>query len=260
MNPTFDAVAFQAQLVHYATIYRPVHWPHWLIAATGLLIAMLLVLAVHGALRHAFAGHAAQPDGQPLYLYPVPVRLWHWSNAALFVLLLGSGLISHFALLAAPATAWLVGFHVVCGFLLAGAWLGFLVINLVTGNGRHYRVRLGGLTSRLTRQAVYYLWGILRGEPHPFHADGQSKFNPLQQVTYLGVVHALIPALLVTGLFSYCPEWLGASLAGLRHGIFVAHEVLAVASVFFIFGHLYLCTTGRTPTETFRAMIDGYHR
>ncbi|HDT4516812.1 thiosulfate reductase cytochrome B subunit, partial [Escherichia coli] len=25
-------------------------------------------------------------------------------------------------------------------------------------------------------------------------------------------------------------------------------------------GHLYLCTTGRTPHETFKSMVDGYHR
>ncbi|ENG7288648.1 thiosulfate reductase cytochrome B subunit, partial [Escherichia coli] len=24
--------------------------------------------------------------------------------------------------------------------------------------------------------------------------------------------------------------------------------------------HLYLCTTGRTPHETFKSMVDGYHR
>jgi thiosulfate reductase cytochrome b subunit len=260
MNGALDTATFQSQLAQYAMIYRPVHWPQWLVGAGVLLVGMLVLMALHGTLRYTSGRHEEPPPAQPLYLYPLPVRLWHWSNALLFVVLLASGLITHFALLPAKATALLVSAHIVCGFLLAFVWLGFIAVNIVTGNGRHYLVHLNGLMSGVTRQTKYYLSGILRGEPHPFHADEQSKFNPLQQITYSGVVHALIPLLLITGLLSYGPEWLGASLAGLRHWIFLLHQVLGVASLFFICGHLYLCTTGRTPTESFRTMIDGYHR
>jgi len=220
---------------------------------------MLAVLGLHGALRYRSARASQPSSGRPQYLYPLPVRLWHGSNGALFVLLLGSGLTTHFALLPAGATAWLVGFHIVCGFLLAIAWVCFIAINIATGNGRHYVVQVTGLAARMALQTKFYFCGILRGEPHPFHPNATSKFNPLQQITYVGVVYALMPLLLLTGLLSYCPEWLGA-LAGLRHWIFVLHQILAAAGLFFLCGHLYLCTTGRTPTETFRTMIDGYHR
>jgi thiosulfate reductase cytochrome b subunit len=111
----------------------------------------------------------------------------------------------------------------------------------------------------LAIQAVYYLNGIIWGQPHPFHADEASKFNPMQQIAYVGVVYALCPLLIITGLFAHNPDWLG-SFNFLVHWVFSAHLVLAIASLVFLVGHLYLCTTGRTPVETFRAMIDGYHR
>ncbi|MDR3439106.1 thiosulfate reductase cytochrome B subunit [Telmatospirillum sp.] len=259
MNGALSAVDFQTQLGQFAKIYAPSYWPQWLIAGAVLLLGMLLALALHGALRYRFSHHQDEPS-EAQYLYPLAIRLWHWSNALLFAALLASGVINHFALLLPKETAGLVTFHFVCGCLLAATWAAFVAINIVTGNGRHYLVRASGLVGRMTLQTKYYLGGIIRGEPHPFHANAQSKFNPLQQVAYLGVAYALIPLLVITGLLSSSPDWLGTSLLGLRHWIFELHFVLAIASLFFIGGHIYLCTTGRTPLETFRSMIDGYHR
>lgn len=259
MNPALDATQFQAQLGQFGTLSRHHPWSALIIAAALLLLGMLAVLALHWFLRARNAKPGAEEPSHPLYLYKVPVRIWHWLNASLFLALIGSGFVNHFALAPAKLTVWLVDFHFVCGLALAAAWVAFVIINIATGNGRHYVLHFAGLASRMVIQAKYYLGGIIRGEPHPFHADEKSKFNPMQQIAYIGVVYALIPFLIMTGLFAYNPEWLG-SFAHLRHWVFMAHLLLAIASLFFLFGHLYLCTTGRTPTETFKAMIDGYHR
>ncbi len=40
----------------------------------------------------------------------------------------------------------------------------------------------------------------------PFPATTQSKFNPLQQVAYVGVMYGLLPLLLLTGLLCLYPQ------------------------------------------------------
>lgn len=106
--------------------------------------------------------------------------------------------------------------------------------------------------------AILFVWHYA-GEEHPFPATTQSKFNPLQQVAYVGVMYGLLPLLLLTGLLCLYPQAVGDVFR---------RKILVIAGAFcsgiykplFIFGHLYLCTTGRTPHETFKSMVDGYHR
>ncbi|EEU1171936.1 thiosulfate reductase cytochrome B subunit [Escherichia coli] len=166
----------------------------------------------------------------------------------------------YFALVGATAVKSLVAVHEVCGFLLLACWLGFVLINAVGGNGHHYRIRRQGWLERAAKQTRFYLFGIMQGEEHPFPATTQSKFNPLQQVAYVGVMYGLLPLLLLTGLLCLYPQAVGDVFPGVRYWLLQAHFALAFISLFFIFGHLYLCTTGRTPHETFKSMVDGYHR
>ena len=144
--------------------------------------------------------------------------------------------------------------------MLLACWLGFVLINGVGGNGHHYRIRRQGWLERAAKQTRFYLFGIMQGEEHPFPATTQSKFNPLQQVAYVGVMYGLLPLLLLTGLLCLYPQAVRDVFPGVRYWLLQAHFALAFISLFFIFGHLYLCTTGRTPHETFKSMVDGYHR
>ncbi len=96
-----------------------------------LLVGMWLVLGLHALLRARGVKKSLTDHGEKIYLYSKAVRLWHWSNALLFVLLLASGLINHFALVGATAVKSLVAVHEVCGFLLLACWLGFVLINSV---------------------------------------------------------------------------------------------------------------------------------
>ncbi|ACY84680.1 thiosulfate reductase cytochrome B subunit [Edwardsiella piscicida] len=233
--------------------YTPDYWPQWLALAAALVVALLVGLALHGALRYALAPKNAPGVPVRLYLYSAAVRCWHWSNALLFVLLLLSGLCGHFSL--GPVAQW-VALHTLCGYVLIVAWVGFVLINLLSGNGRHYRVRWRGLISRCLRQARFYLFGIMKGEVHPFVADARGKFNPLQQLAYLAIMYALVPLLMVSGLLCLYPQF----SAGQAPLMLTLHMVLAVVALMFLCAHLYLCTLGDTPGQIFRSMLDGYHR
>lgn len=149
----------------------------------------------------------------------------------------------------------MVQVHTWCGFALLAFWVGFVLINLTTGNGRHYRVNFSGLVTRCIRQTRFYLFGIMKGEAHPFAATEQSKFNPLQQLAYLAIMYALVPLLIITGLLCLYPQ-----VAGLGPVMLVLHMALAIIGLLFICAHLYLCTLGDTPGQIFRSMVDGYHR
>ncbi|HFZ8992991.1 TPA: thiosulfate reductase cytochrome B subunit [Citrobacter freundii] len=232
--------------------YAPAYWPVWLIGAGIIVLLMIAALVVHALLRRMLAPKTAYGEEQRDYLYSLAVRRWHWGNALLFVLLLLSGLFGHFSL---GPVALMVQLHTWCGFALLAFWVGFVLINAFSGNGVHYKVRLHGLVMRCLRQTRFYLYGIMKGEAHPFAATAQNKFNPLQQLAYLAVMYILLPLLLITGLLSLYPQWVGAGPLMLT-----VHMVLAVIGLLFICAHIYLCTLGDTPGQIFRSMIDGYHR
>ena len=198
-----------------------------------------------------------------LYLYSGWVRAWHWLNALLFLVLILSGASMHFA-----GTGWLLNFeiarpiHNVAGILVTIGWIGFVIGNLVTDNGRHYRVHLRGFFQRLFSQMRYYGYGIFQNEPHPFHPSAEMKLNTLQQLSYLGVMYLLMPVLILSGwafLFSiYLPE----TLFGLGSVWVVAmtHLTVAYFLALFVLVHLYIITTGDTLSSNLRAMITGWHR
>ncbi len=108
MNPSQHAEQFQSQLANYVPQFTPEFWPVWLIIAGVLLVGMWLVLGLHALLRARGVKKSVTDYGEKIYLYCKAVRLWHWSNALLFVLLLASGLINHFALVGATAVKSLV--------------------------------------------------------------------------------------------------------------------------------------------------------
>jgi len=198
-----------------------------------------------------------------LYLYPLWVRAWHWINALLFVALILSGASMHFA-----GTPWLLDFaiarpvHNVAGILLTIGWIGFVIGNLMTDNGRHYHVRLRGFLQRLLTQGRYYAVGIFRNEPHPFHPSAEMKLNTLQQISYLGVMYLLMPLLILSGWAFLFSVYLPDTLFGLGSVWVVAmsHLTIAYFLALFVLVHLYVITTGETVWTNMRAMLTGWHR
>ena len=198
-----------------------------------------------------------------IYLYPLWLRIWHWTNATLFLILIITGISMHYSSLKHPfipfRTARMI--HNVSGLLLMFMYLDFLIGNLFTWNGKHYIPNFKGLFNRIYRQTRFYLFGIFRGESHPYEATENLKFNPLQQITYITIMFIFMPLIVISGLFLLFPEFAPQQLFGMD-GLWpmaIIHAVVAYFLTLFTIGHIYLGTTGHTITSNFKGMIEGYH-
>ncbi|MEO5350275.1 MAG: cytochrome b/b6 domain-containing protein [Magnetococcus sp. YQC-3] len=240
-------------------------WLDW--AGLAILGLAAVTLLGHGLARWLLARpgshHEAEHprSGEGVELYPVWLRIWHWSNALSFIILIVSGVSLHFAGSTVPLLPFNTArvLHNVFGLLLTFAYGVYALATLFGRNGIHYRPRLAGLPGRLLRQAMFYGVGIFRGEPHPFPATARCKFNPLQQVTYLGVMFVFVPLLILSGLLFFFPEWAPEQFLEMD-GLWVvgvAHFLLGLLLTAFMLGHLYLATAGETLLGEFRKMIFG---
>ena len=115
-------------------------------------------------------------------------RFWHWTQAALIIMLAVTGFEVHgsFRLLGFEAA---VSLHELLAWLLITLIVFAVFWHFTTGEWRQYIPRRGHLGAMLR----YYLKGIFRGEAHPVKKTELSKLNPLQRLTYLGLKLAVIP-------------------------------------------------------------------
>ncbi len=224
----------------------------------------LIALSVHG---WNYAGAKKRKTTKAKihreYFYPLWLRSWHWVNAILFLLLIFSGITLQYASVEDPFLSFdsAITIHNTCGILLTLNYLLFFLGNLATGNYKQYIPKLKGIINRLFLQAKFYLIGIFRNDPHPFHTTIDKKFNPLQQITYLQIMYVAIPIMLVTGWALLFPEFIfedffGESGLGLTA---LLHTITGFFLSLFMFGHIYLATTGTSVMSNIRAMINGWH-
>jgi thiosulfate reductase cytochrome b subunit len=195
-------------------------------------------------------------------LYALHERIWHWLQAGVMILLVLSGFAIHypdrFGILGSMARA--VSWHSWIGFvLILNAFLG-LFYHLTAEKYHHYLPKMDDFTGGAIRQARFYLWGIFRGEPHPYEPDVRHKLNPLQKVTYLVLLNILLPFQILSGVLMWganrWPETF-ARVGGLKV-LGPSHTLGAYLFLAFLIGHIYLSTTGRTPMSHLRAMITGW--
>ena len=190
--------------------------------------------------------------------YPLWLRVWHWSNATLFLVLLATGIHMHFGFqLICFQTGFLI--HNVAGILLVTFYLLFLLGNLFLGNGRYYLLLREDIWPGILNQAIYYLNGIFLGRPHPYPHDEGRKFNPIQKLTYLVVVLLFLPAIIITGLALLFPDRLPLGVMGMPGIAFwtVAHTCIGYCFAIFMVVHMYLATTGHTIFELYLLMLFG---
>jgi len=184
------------------------------------------------------------------------------TNAILCLILIITGLSIQFS---NPSTVVkfnaAVAVHNISGIILSISYLVFFFGNLVTPNGFHYVIPVKGFLNRLLRQFRYYTIGIFRREQPPFPVTEESKFNPLQQVTYVLLMYVLVPFVIISGWGLLYPEITISGILGLS-GLDMT-DLLHITAGFGISiimcVHVYFCTIGKTPTSNFRSMIDGYH-
>lgn len=196
-----------------------------------------------------------------LWLHPFPLRIWHWLNTALVLLLMVTGI-----QLRAPDVVIFSGYrttvvlHKAAGFVMVASFLFWLAYTLASRCARkQYVIRLSDLTG-LVKQGKYYAFGVFRGWKNPFHAATEAKFNPLQKISYISIQFIFTPVIVVTGIFfSNILFFNGAikSIGGIRL-LDAIHVVVAYVFVAYLFVHVYMATVGRTPLAHTKAMFTGY--
>lgn len=192
-----------------------------------------------------------------IVLYERFERFWHWAQALIIITMMLTGfeirgLLPHiFGFQRAVTVHNLLAVALVTLIVFAIFW------HITTGEWRQYiptRKFLGEMVD-------FYLTGIFKGAPHPVKKHRMAKLNPLQRLAYLGFKVMIIPVQVTTGaLFFFYPNlqhtfgWSPTTL----WVIAVVHVLGAFGLVAFLIGHVYLTTTGHTPTTNIKAMITGW--
>ena len=197
------------------------------------------------------------------YLFPLWLRLWHWTNALLILILAVTGLSLHFADPDLPLVEFslAVRLHNIAGISLIAAYAFFVVANIVSGNWWQYVPQPPGLLKRAIEQAKWYAFGVFKDDPHPHIPSKAVNFNVLQAITYWNVMYLLMPLIALSGLAYFYPEIAPDTVFGFDGLLVVAiiHYLTAVAILLFLMTHIYLCTTGKTVGAMFKMMITGWH-
>ena len=196
---------------------------------------------------------------EKLYINPLPVRIWHWIHAFVFVLLIATGLqIRYLDLIHLVSFKTAVVAHNCVGFVLLAdffLWFGYY---LFTGKIKVYSPELS--PAKYLRQLQYYGYGIFKGVPDPHHVSIHHKFNPLQGVTYLFAMMVFLPVQIFTGLLLWDVSRF-SSMVEMFGGLRVVDTVHVACFMFFtvfIFFHPYMSSLSDTPWAHYKAMITGY--
>jgi thiosulfate reductase cytochrome b subunit len=201
---------------------------------------------------------------EQIYFYPVWVRLWHVLNAILCLLLILSG----FSLQYSNPEFSIVNFrmavsmHNFAGISLTISYLLFFFGNLFTENGKYYRLQFEGIRVRLWKQIRYYAYGFFINEEAPFPVSKKSKFNPLQQLSYVITLYVALPVLFITGWALLFPEFILKKVFGIS-GIFLTaqmHMLMGFLVALFLIIHLYVSTMGKSPLSNFKSIVTGWQK
>lgn len=193
---------------------------------------------------------------EKIYVFKRFERFWHWTQALLIISMLITGFEVH-------GSYTLIGFedavsyHTVFAWSLVTLWIFAIFWHLTTGEWKQYIPT----TDKVVAMMRFYSVGIFKGEPHPYRPTKLKKHNPLQRLAYLGVLLFIGPLLWLTGWFYlFYGDWAAWGVNGFLSLEWVAffHTVGAFMMLTFLIAHLYLTTTGHTPTAHIKAMVTGW--
>lgn len=229
----------------------------------------------------------APTPGTPLKRHALATRLWHWVNAVALLILLGSGLgisnahprlywgryganFDHAWALPPHFPGWLTipasynlaisrRWHLFFALVLAFGLLGYMIASLVN---RHFQ---RDLAVRREDVSARHLVADARGHlDFLFHDPADpGRYNSLQKWSYILVVFALLPVMILTGL-ALSPgmdagwPWL-LELFGGRQSARSVHFVAASLLGGFTVVHLVLVILAGALNEV-RSMITGWWR
>jgi thiosulfate reductase cytochrome b subunit len=195
------------------------------------------------------------------YLHPFPLRIWHWGNALLVLVLIITGI--QLRISGVPSlgprhpSLWI---HKYAGWAMVASCIFWLGYSLASRNlSRQYAFRARDFKGMFA-QAKFYLISIFKGEENPFRPSPEEKFNPLQKLAYGSIMCIFAPILMVTGLLcsdiqflrKYILLW---DVAGVVNAV---HVLGAYVFALYLVVHLYMATLGRTTFAHIKAMIVGY--
>jgi thiosulfate reductase cytochrome b subunit len=191
-----------------------------------------------------------------IYIFNRFERFWHWFQALLIITMLTTGFEIHgsWALLGFKSA---VSIHTTAAWTLVGLWVFAIFWHLTTGQWRQYILT----TDKMMAVARFYSVGIFKGEQHPFKVTALQKHNPLQRLTYLGILTVVSPLIWVTGWFYlFYGSWRAWGLESYLSLQWVAffHVMGAFLMLAFLVSHVYLITTGHTVGAHLKAMVTGW--
>ncbi len=196
-----------------------------------------------------------------VYLHPLPVRIWHWTNAFLIIMLMLTGIQLRVPdIIPFPQYGVTVALHKYLGYLLTLSFLFWLFYYLFTrGMGKHYILNAGDLRG-IPKQALYYLYTYFTNKRSPFTPSPDAKFNPLQKLAYSSVMFLLMPVVIITGiLFSdilFFFQYIDM-VGGLRV-LDAIHVITGYCFLLYLIVHVYMSSLGKNITTYVRSMITGY--
>jgi len=200
-----------------------------------------------------------------MYLYPKWIRAWHVLSAVLFIILIVTGISmqytdkenARFVVGFAAAVKW----HNFAAIVLTINYILFVLGNVLTSNGKYYRINKKNFLADLIKQLKYYSLGMFKGEKHPFPVTLESKFNPLQKISYVLAMYVALPLIIISGIGLFFPEITIKSFFGVSGLILtdILHITMGFFLSIFMLIHIYTCTLGAKPTSLFRGMITGFH-
>jgi len=199
-------------------------------------------------------------NGKVLF-YSLYERIWHWLQALSVVVLLVTGFeISYGTFFTVTGFEAAVAIHNLAGIVLVVNAFLALFYNLAGGLIRQYIPAARDVFPLGFKHASYYIFGIFRGEPHPFDKTPEKRLLPLQKITYFLVLNLLLPLMVVTGLLKLGADdypdlvaWVG----GLKV-LGPVHRFGAWLFAAFVIMHVYMTTTGSTWFSNLKTMITGY--
>lgn len=198
-----------------------------------------------------------------LYLYPKWLRIWHWTNALLFLVLIFSGLSLQYSSQSFQIIRFdiAVTIHNIAGIALTVSFLFFLITNAFSKNYRFYKVKRKGFLKRLIKQFRYYLFGVFKKESVPYPVSKKRKFNPLQKLSYIVVMYVFMPLVVITGMALMFPETIIPNVFGFSgiHLTDLLHIIIGFTLSIFMIVHIYFCTFGKSPIGNFKSMFNGWH-
>ncbi|MCU7871779.1 MAG: cytochrome b/b6 domain-containing protein [Candidatus Thiodiazotropha sp. (ex Lucinoma borealis)] len=198
-----------------------------------------------------------------VFILPLWIRVWHWTNALLIITLAVTGGSLHFADPDLPLVPFELAaqVHSTAGLILVALYVFFVIANIVSGNWWQYVPKPGAFGEKMMRQTRYYIWGIFHGESPPYPPTADANFNAMQQIIYWLIMYLLMPLLLITGLIFTWPDFAPKQVMGMDGLIPVAvlHYLIGLLIVAFVIAHIYLGSCGAKVKTHYKMMITGWH-